>query len=350
MMVIELPSKFVQATRWAYLQDGIEVGPYDANEIVQLLGDREIAPDTTLIELNTRRMCPVSEVGPFARVIVDIVHESRRRKADQDFETSTREVASGGRRRVILVTILVLAAVGVGGAALFIYNPFAVAPSPEGPHEEKIDAGAEQEEANPSNVPQKEQEPVFKITEMDPAELEPDPASEMIESVLEEKQLNPNAERLSDDQKLAGLAKPEEPKEPRHNGVHKAKTGAEAATGDSGAEAGIQSMNFTEEEIAVGDGPTGPDDTLAIGRLRKVMRACVERSLHNFPEGAEVLIDAQARLQPDGRLTGLKIDLMPRKAVGEIKMCVSAELMRMRVPAFEGKELKISTALAVPGR
>ena len=346
-MATELPAKVVRTTRWAYLQDGIEVGPYDANEIAQLLRDREVAPDTTLVELNTRRMCPASEVGPFARVIVDIVHETRRRKADHDFERSTREVAAGGRSRVLLITILVLVAIGVGGTALFIYNPFAVGPSQDEAKQQDPGKDQQQESTKLPTEPKKEEEPAFKITEMDPSEMEPDPASEMIESVLEEKQLNPNTDNLGDDEKLEGLAKIERPKAHHRNGNPKVDAvGAEEKGGGSG----IETMDFSEEEIAMGDGPSGPDDTLAVARLRKVMRKCVEQSLQKFPEGEEVLIDARARLQPDGRLTGLKIDLMPRKAVGEIKMCVSAELMRMRVPAFEGKEVPLSAAVAVPGR
>ncbi len=347
-MAAELPSKFVRTTRWAYLQDGIEVGPYDANEIVQLLKEREIAPDTTLIEMNTRRMCPVSEVGPFARVIVDIVHATRRQKADQDFAASTREVAAGGRRRVVLITILVLLAIGVGGTALFIYNPFAVKSATEETGKKANVAPDKQADAVSSKAPE-EEEPAFKITEMDPSELEPDPESEMIESVLEEKLLNPNVKHLGNEEKLEGVVKMNHAKKTRHNGTAKPDAGTGAVEEKAG-NSGIQTMDFSEDEIAAGDGPTGPDDTLAVARLRKVMRKCVEHSLQRFPAGEEVLIDASATLQPDGRLTGLKIDLMPRKAVGEVKMCVSAELMRMRVPAFEGNAVPLSTAVAVPGR
>ena len=346
-MAIELPSRFVRTTRWAYLQDGIEVGPYDANEIVQLLQAREIAPDTSLVELNSRRTSLVSEVGPFARIIVDIVHETRRLKADDDFAASTREVASGNRRQVILISMLVLIAIGVGGTALFMYNPFASKDAPE-PHPQS-DPGKEKEatESQPVAQPEKEPEPAFKITEMDPSEMEQDPAAEMIESVLEERQLNPNAGNLADDQKLESVVKIKRPKTVHTNGA-----AATIEEPDDGVESGggIRNMDFSEEEIAMGDGPSGPDDALAVARLRKVMRKCVEHSLARFPAGEEVLIDAKARLQPDGRLTGLKIDLMPRKAVGEIKMCISAELMRMRVPAFEGNEVEISTAVAVPAR
>jgi hypothetical protein len=346
MMATELPSKFVRTTRWAYLQDGVEIGPYDANEIVQLLSAREIAPDTTLVEINTRWMCPVSEVGPFARVIVDIVKETRRKKADQDFADTTRDVASGGRKRVLLITLLILAAVGVGGTALFIYNPFAVKPVAEDHGQQVNPTAGKQADQTPLKKAEEKKEPAFKITEMDPSELEPDPQSEMIESVLEEKLLSPNADHLGDDEKLEGVVKMNHAK-PAPNGFRKADaSGNEGQGGNSG----IQTMDFSEDEIAAGDGPRGPDDTLAVARLRKVMRRCVERSLQKFPAGEEVLIDASARLQPDGRLTGLKIDLMPRKAVGEIKMCVSAELMRMRVPAFEGNAVPLSAAVAVPGR
>ncbi len=197
---------------------------------------------------------------------------------------------------------------------------------------------------------EEEKEPAFKITEMEPGEMEKDPAAEMIESVLEERQLNPNAENLGEDEKLEAMAKIKRPKAANSNGATGAPNEKAAQAEEAGGGEGMQNMDFSEEEIAMGDGPSGPDDALAVARLRKVMRACVEHSLPKFPAGEEVLIDAKARLQPDGRVTGLKIDLMPRKALGEIKMCINAELMRMRVPAFEGNEVELSAAVAVPAR
>jgi hypothetical protein len=346
-MTQQLPPKFVQQTRWAYLQDGIEVGPYDANEIVELLSAREIAPDTLLVELNTRRRCPLTEVGPFAQVVMGIVKLDRQQRSERDLLDASREIASGSHRKTILLTLLALVALGTGGAALFIYNPFAPKAEPKGPYQApETPAQAVDKAVEPA---QKSKEPAFAITEMDPAELEVDPHLELINSVLEEKQLNPNAELLGDDDKLEGPAHIDRSKDRRKHPPQPAVAGGPQGQADKGADSGVETMDFSEEEVAMGEGPSGPDDALAVGRMRKVLRKCLERSLHKFPAGEEVLIDARATLQPDGRITGLKLDLMPRKATGEIKMCVSAELMRMRVPAFEGKAVPLSTAVAVPG-
>lgn len=351
-MTQQLPAKFVRQTRWAFIQDGIEVGPYDANEIVELLREREISPDTTLVELNTRRTCPLTEVGPFASIVMTIVQADRKNRSDREFVAAGREISEGGRRTTVLATILVLLVLGIGGAALFIFNPFAPPEEKDGPYQGV--AGADESKEQPDVVAEAADagEPAFAITEMDPAELEVDPETELINSVLEERQLNPNAALIGDEEKLEGPAKIDRSKEKKTRRVASVSGGPKSSdkADEAAEEDGIQTMDFSEEEVAMGDGPSGPDDTLAIGRLRKVMKRCVERSLQKFPAGEEVLIDAQANLQPDGRLTGLKINLMPRKAVGEIKMCISAELMRMRVPAFDGDAVHISTAVAVPGR
>ncbi len=339
-METRIPSKFVRLTRWAYIKDGIEVGPYDAHEMIELLQKREIRPDTTVLELNTRRMCPVREVGPFANVIVSIVQEDDRRRADMEVVEAADRAARSGRNRLLFYSVF-FTVVGVVGVAAFLFlDPFNVV------HREppKFERPAPKVKEQKLKEPPKE--PEFKITEMDPSEMDEDPELELIESVLEERKLTPTAEALAAEEKLEGPIQFASKKVPRVR-VKKESMGPASAGGD---DSGITTFDFSEEEIGLEEGPSGPDDRLAISRLRKVMRQCVVRSLAKFPEGEEVLIDAQATLQPDGRLTGLKIDLMPRKAVGEVKMCVSAELMRMRVPAFEGNPVPISTALAVPGR
>jgi len=335
-MRFSLPEKFEQRTRWAYLQGGIEIGPYSAGEILALLEKREISPDTMIVELNSRRTCPVREVGPFARFVITIVTADRQRKAEQEFEDTRDGVIRAARMKIALFVVLGLVLLAGLILMMIFVNPF----KPDAPKtiEEPRPSAAEQ--TGEASKKKDEKEPEFKIHESEPEEMEEGEEDQMMRSVRESQMLALTDETLANGAKLEGPGKAIPDPAVRGNGP-----GGQAGAGAAGAggplEAGkggeaISTFDFTGDEIDVEES----SEDLARDRLAAVVRECTLKMMHKFQDVAKMEIRAAVKLQPDGRMTGLKLNVTPKKHVGDLKMCISAELMRRRVPASSSDQTK----------
>ena len=123
-MRVKLPDEFVRTTRWSYTDRGIEIGPFSAEEILELLDKRKITPNTTLVELNSRRQCPVSAVGPFAQFVLELLGEDERRRSQEDFERTRESVARAARIKIMVFVAAGVVVLGGRGLLLWVYNPF----------------------------------------------------------------------------------------------------------------------------------------------------------------------------------------------------------------------------------
>ena len=339
-MNFHLPEKFKRQTRWAYLNKGVEVGPYSASEIVELLRSREIDPDTRLVELNSRRTSPVREVGPFANLVVAIVTEQQRKRAERDFEDTRSRVIRGARLKIALFVGIGLAILAGIIVLLVVYNPFK-------PEEDKVIVVHEAVETVEEPRTDKQKEPEsgeeeFRIHEADSGEMGGANEEQLVRSVKEEQLLALSEENLGNGDKLEGpaIAVPD----PATRLVRAAsKADVKAVGGGVASAAGaVTTFDFTDDEDE-----DESSEGLARQRLAAVVRKCVISAMHKYQDVEQIHIKAIAKLQPDGRLTGLKLKATPAKHVGDMKMCASAELMRQRVPPSGGTEKVIITTVDV---
>ncbi len=340
MQPFSLPDKFERNTRWAYIKDGIEVGPYMAREVLDLLSRREVSPDTTLVELNTRRMCPAREVGPFAAYLLILVKEDRTRRSKEEFDRTRTAVVRRARAKVAIGLLVLLGLAGAAVAAVVIFKPF----TPK--EEEKVIDVRPVEEATESSSKVKKAEapaePEFKIIDEGDGD-EPD-KEKILRSLKEEGRMAPTSEKLSETRKLEGPAKVKQRKVAKAAGVQGEAgsiVGVAVRTGDDEE----MVMDFTEDE---GEGNGSQDGArLAESRLTGVVQKCAAQILLRYGEADAMAVEASAQLQPSGRISGLKISVNPPNHVGDLKTCISAELGRQRVPPFEGEAVSISTSVNV---
>jgi hypothetical protein len=343
MQPFSLPDKFERNTRWAYIKDGIEVGPYMAREVLDLLSKREVSPDTTLVELNTRRMCPAREVGPFAAYLLILVQEDRTRRSKEEFDRTRTAVVRRARAKVAIGLIVLLGLAGAAVAAVVIFKPF----SPK--QEEKIiDVRPVEEPAEGTGKAKKAEvstEPEFRIIDEGDGD-EPD-KEKIVRSLKKEGTLSPTTDKLGEKKKLEGPAKVKQRKVARPGG------GA-LGEGEAGTIVGVavrtgadeeMVMDFTEDEED--EGGTQDGAQLAQSRLTGVVQKCAAQILLRYGEADAMAVEASAQLQPSGRISGLKINVNPPNHVGDLKTCISAELGRQRVPPFEGDAVSISTSVNV---
>ncbi|MBM4355829.1 MAG: hypothetical protein FJ109_18905 [Deltaproteobacteria bacterium] len=341
MQPFSLPDKFERNTRWAYIKDGIEVGPYMAREVLELLSKREIAPDTTLVELNSRRMCPAKEVGPFASYILVLVQEDKTRRSREEFERTRENVVRRARIKVAIGVVVVLGLAVAAVVAVVIFEPFS-------PKQAKVidvrpveDPSQQESKVKKAEVPA---EPEFKIIDEGDGD-EPD-KGKIVKSLKEEEMLSPTKEKLAESRKLEGPAKVKKPRGPRPGSPAGANGEAGVAAGGGVAGADDEAvMDFTDDEGEGGGVEDGAQ--LARSRLTGVVQKCAAQMLLKYGDTEGMAVEATAQLLPSGRMSGLKLDVTPPSHVGDLKTCISAELGRQRVPPFEGDAVSISTSVNV---
>jgi hypothetical protein len=336
-MPFKLPDKFVQTTRWAYVDNGIENGPYDADEIVELLEKRKIGPETVIILLGKRRTCPVLEVKPFADYIKYVIEKQKWEKTEKDFEKTKSQFEKGdGMRNTILAGLAIAVVVG-GLIALAIVNPFAAPATKTAVKPEKEAAPAKADVVTQKEEPKEEE---FKILEADDPLFQENEEKKIVETVKKEHLLAASAEFLDADMKKLQAPKnvvPAEAKKPRRK---KPNNGGPAAVEEPPVEEmTITTLDFSEDEED--DSELQSSSELAEQRLGEALKKCSLQAMFKHQDVERWSIMARAVLEPSGRMKGLRLNISPQKHVGEIKMCTSAEMMRLRVPGYDGPSTTI---------
>jgi len=346
----QLPETFVRSTRWAYLRERIEVGPFEATEILQLLAKREIGPDTILVELNSRRMSAAREVGPFASFMLGIVEDDRRQKRDREFEQTRERVARAAKLRILLWGGGLALLVAVAAVVIAVVNPF----KPEGPKFVVDTTAAVPEQTQELNDGAKTAQPEFTIRESDEQEAEAEAEAKLVEAVKAEQLMSAGADSIiNGNHKLEGPAKaPSLPKTKKNPGGPQNGTGSagtvEVPTALSGAES-IATLDFTDDEEEEGEEGEGGNGSagLARHRLAEAVRKCTRQVMTKYQDSDVTQVSASAVLQSSGRMSGLKLDVTPALHVGDLKMCAAVELARMRVPPSESDDTAISVSFTV---
>lgn len=336
-MPFKLPDKFVQTTRWAYVDNGIENGPYDAEEIVELLEKRKIGPETVIILLGKRRTCPVLEVKPFADYIKYVIEKQKWEKTEKDFEKTRSQFEKGdGMQKTVLGGLAIAVVIG-GLVALAIMNPFA-APAATTDVKPQTEAAPVTEDVVAQKEEPKEEE--FKILEADDPLLQENEEKKIVETVKKEHLLAASAELLDANVKKLEAPKnvvPTAVKRPRRK---KPEKGGPAAVEEPPVEEmTITTLDFSEDEEDESELQSSSE--LAEKRLGEALKKCSLQAMFKHQDVERWSIMARAVLEPSGRMKGLKLNITPKKHVAEIKMCTSAEIMRLRVPGYDGPSTTI---------
>lgn len=334
-MPYKLPEKFARSTRWAYLNNGIEAGPFSAEEILKLLEERTIGPDTTLILLGNRRTCPVLKVKPFADYVAYLIAQHKWEQTERDFQKTKSQFERGdGLRNTILGGLAIALVVG-GLVTLAVMNPFAA-------KTEKVDTAPPRQavETGPDVVapPETKKEEEFRILEADDPIFREDEDKKLVETVKKEQLLAATSENLDTDKVKLVAPKsviPLEARKHKRKNGNGHKPGGVQAQDEPDPEPAITTMDFGEDDEEEDSGLQSSIE-LAEKRLGESLRKCSLDAMYKHQDVERWSIMAQAVLEPSGRMKGLKLTITPTKHVGEIKMCTSAEVMRQRVPAYDG--------------
>jgi hypothetical protein len=335
-MDLRLPEKFERRTRWAYLKGSVEVGPYSAREILDLLLQKKIGPQTEVVELVGRRTCPLIEVKPFQDFVRQVVDFERHKKAAQEVEETHERLQRQHRNRLLLIAVAGALVGAVIVALVLIFKPFG-----SGERVRVIDGS--QKLPRPPDGGQKAAAPV------EPEIVEPagdGPEGEeaaVLKTIQQEERKNvATTDALREPGTKLQEIKVKRVRPPGH-GAHAPLAGTPGAAGlegteggEEGEEEGMTTLDFSEEE-------EGTDTaTMARDRLAGVVRACAEGIVQQFDDVPVLEVEATVTLEPSGRMKGLKLTVTPPAHVGDLKMCASADLPAQRVPAFTGSEMTVT--------
>jgi len=130
-MPFDLPQRFEHTTTWEYVnRDGSHYGPYRPHQILELLDDGTISPETVLIELETQRSCPFQEVGPFAEYLQFLLKVERETQELAEKRMLWRRFVDhyGVDRAVLVMVGLVVVVIGAVLLNAVISEPESEAP------------------------------------------------------------------------------------------------------------------------------------------------------------------------------------------------------------------------------
>ncbi len=100
--------------RWLIARDGTDYGPYTRKAVVEQLFKEEINAEATLYDIETDRRAALAEFPVFDQALVDWIHE----KADREKKRAEATAAAAARRRNrVLGGIVALVLLGAGGGA-----------------------------------------------------------------------------------------------------------------------------------------------------------------------------------------------------------------------------------------
>ena len=127
-----LPKRFEETTRWCYLnEEEGQVGPFSAQEIVDLLDARTISPKTMVVEMGTGAMCRVLQVRPFSDYLHHLVERKRAdRRASGAFRQWYRLVERYGLERAVFLLLGMAFLVVIAAIALVALSQSTETPTP----------------------------------------------------------------------------------------------------------------------------------------------------------------------------------------------------------------------------
>ncbi len=337
-MSFELPKKFEENTRWTYSQEGVEYGPFSAPEILELLKKREMALDAVVTELESGRVCPVTDVRPFAQYIAILLDRYSEQKADAELREEADKLASGKKR--LLPILVVVGGVLIAGAAVVLLNPGLFGSGSKGSRETQ--KGAKKEvvadvvsEADVAVAP----EPELAIAE-------PESEEAMLERVARERALERAQQKhvaLPSAEELTGrdvLAVEEAPDLPRAKVVKIGKTEPSRKTeGETSQAAGSGGTQVTTIDFTVEEDEGEERVASAKRRLTKALQQCVDGMVRNHDDVSEVQVRMTAVLLLNGRIKKRSLSLNPARHASEVSICMATALPALSLPPLsDGKE------------
>ncbi len=343
-MAYELPPKFERTTRWAHVKEGVEIGPFSAKEMLQLLDEGRIGPNTELVEMATRKRCALLEVKPFHDYIRHVLEKDKQHKAEKEFEQTRSRFERKSRAKLITFGIILPVLIAIGVVAWVMFNPFA-------PKETKnyvITPGEEEDDGKTGEGAKEEaKEPEFKILEADDPSLAGEENDEkVVESVKEEFLLAPSSDTMSSEKKLEALEElPDLPKARSSTRPTLKPVGPAAEETKAAVKESVTTFDFSEEEDEGSSTVSASNE--AEKRLSEVLRKCSLNAMYQYQDIDSYHIVGTATLLPDGRFKGVKLTVTPKKHIGDLKMCASAELARHRLPQRDGPATTVMATLTV---
>lgn len=342
-MEFRLPPKFERDTLWLYVRAGVEYGPFSASDVLTAIRDHKIDAETTVCELQSGQRSPLLDVKPFAEYLAIVAREDALRKADEEFDQSTKRTAT--RNRSVLVALGIGAAVLVGGLVTYIVWPK--------PDESAATTVAQNDlpKVDPTFVKPKEtpKTETLGMGERDMAVRTAPSEAGTLDDHLKAKLMSESQLATAGQVDLAGRKKVEDDAAAagKKKARRKAAGGAQGAEGAQGEGSNDYVLDFGGSEEGGAPSPAS-SKSLAEDRLGKALRECTKEVFKQAGGGEGSVVTASAKLDADGRLSNLRLQLEPSGGpLSDIKMCVSTEMPGMQVPAYDGSAETIYATVRV---
>jgi len=339
--------QFRKRTRWVYYREGVAYGPFSVDEILDMIDEGVLGRDTDLMETGSNRRVPLSAVRLFLDRAQELDERLTREMDEAEFEVTRQRL---GRSRgiqfylvnIALPLVLVLAVVvGIFWKQIFGNR------GGEDPGAIHIASVAE-EEGPRIEAPETALKKLSSEVEFVEAEAS-------LEAGLEDYALGLTMEGADDGalealsqmpaeahaKKLPDVVTVERRKRPGRKPPSETASiaGGPAAAGGSG----IAEMNFDDEDLGAeavnldGDGV----ESMVRRRLQPVLRSCAAKG--SAETGVPPDLMARVKVRPTGSLGTLNLTVEPKVGYSEIRMCVIAGMAGIRVPAFEGPAVQVTT-------
>lgn len=330
-MHFKLPAKFERDTSWLYVRGGVEYGPVTASKLLELMDDHTVEADSLLCELNSGRRGKLSEIKVFAEYLSIVARQDEMRKADEEFEASTRKMAAHNRPLIIGFSIGV--PLVIGGILAAIFWPKANADVDERPAQMAIPTSIDPTFTKAGSIssggPIAPEQPDLVTQRVAPTEPQ-------LDDYLKQKLKNENQLATAGQVDLAARKKIEAEAAEAKKKAEKKKTEG----GAQGAVAEENVLDFGGDEMAIDAAPTNSKAT-AQRRFDKALRECTQQAFKGAGFQGNATVLASIRLNNDGRLDSLQVQVEGGGPTTDVRMCLAAELPNLHVPPFEGDSEKL---------
>ncbi len=340
-MGFQLPEDFQKYTRWVYLKNHAEYGPFTAGEILSALRDLEITPDTILRELESSRSGPVTMFKPFAEYLVILEEERSQLQLQREYETHRTRLKQGRRwgRHLLFAGVPAVLALGVvlvlfphwflgaGGGVRVIQGGSGSGSAADPRQEEAREHTPTETAAEQILEPESEDERLAREAARLAAEQA---AAHLGVSGGEEHQWVSRNQRVE----RTAVEPPPEPRRPRRSRA-RASGGEQGGQASSGESQGMMVMSFMDDD----DEETS--EALARERLAEALARCTRQVAAHYGDVPEYSTTARAVLAPSGSLGRLSVQAEPHVYVADLRTCLSARLLAIEVPPFDGPAVSI---------
>lgn len=335
--------RFRKRTRWVYYKGSVAYGPNSADEIVTLLRDGVIGPETELMEMGAGRRVQLTKVAYFAAAAERVARKNLARDEEQAYESARSRLgqARGLKFYLINITIPVILLSGIGFAIYYFGFRDRGGEDRAQAAVQEVPAGEQAKRLKTVNLAGEEEEKLRRearamLAEGKESFEEPEGAAleEFAIGILAEKG-NDSARKVKTvkgrDKELEVL--PEMAKEKRRS----RSSGGGAASAGSGGQAGAEEMDFSEMDFSEDDG----NDLIreVERRMATVLEECAGKA------GGGLSMQADFTLQPGGRVSGLRLIVEPGDKLADMRMCVRAGMAAIMMPPFEGAPVTGSASL-----